>query len=82
MPENNYITKSCPEWLTLERNVEFIKGAIVGKKEIGHRGFALRIEALEADMDELKTFKQKVVAYASMASAAGAAVMTLILKLI
>lgn len=54
----------------------------MGKKEIGHRGFALRIEALETDMDELKTFKQKVVAYASMASAAGAAVMTLILKLI
>lgn len=68
---------SQTDFRQLKQDVKEIKDALLGNNQFGQKGYLQRLEELEADVERLKSFKQKLVWY----TAGAAGVVTLIVQI-
>lgn len=56
------------EFEELAADVREIKGALLGNKQFGQKGYLQRLEDIEDDVKSLQTFKKKILYYATGAA--------------
>lgn len=66
----------------IAKDVKEIKVALLGTDGYGQKGLVTRVQVLEDEVQDIKTFKQKIVYYAAGSAGAGSVIIQAIIYIL